>query len=144
MSVTRRSYFLSSLRLSAVSRESKSKIFLFHMPRSSIHFIPNSAATRQARSKSWLISSLMTAMRNGERARSVARDSCGKALAIAVVPTVLRKARRESGHITEPRNLTTRWVSCNGAECETVPAHTRRACFGEGTNSCSPVPYLHP
>src|SRR5438874_1411133 len=151
MSVTRRPYFFSSRLDSEISCASRSSTFLFHMPRSSIHFMPNSAATPQARSKSWLISSLMTPMRKGEWVRSVARESCGKALAIAVVPIVLRKARRESGYITEPRNLTTREGSCDGTEREIVPAHIQQARIGEEAESYklrarsySPVTYLHP
>src|SRR5882757_3878586 len=42
-------------------------MFLFHIPRSSIHDIPNSrATTSHERPKSWLISSLITARRNGD------------------------------------------------------------------------------
>src|SRR2546430_4711161 len=57
-------------------------MFLFHMPRSSIHFMPKSDATWHARSKSWLISSLMTATRNGELATPAkARGSAQAAVA---------------------------------------------------------------
>ena len=42
-------------------------MFLFHMPRSSIHPMPNSCdATSQAWPKSWEISSLITETRNGD------------------------------------------------------------------------------
>lgn len=67
MSVTRSLYFSSMRRASAISLGSRLRMFLFHIPRSSIHRIPNSHdATSQERPKSCEISSLITAMRKGD------------------------------------------------------------------------------
>src|SRR5579864_5616320 len=53
MSVTRSLYFSRIRRASAISLASRFRMFLFHIPRSSIHSMPNScAATSQARPKS--------------------------------------------------------------------------------------------
>src|SRR4029077_13925315 len=104
MSVIRKSYFFSNRKDSAISSESKSRIFLFHIPRSSIHFIPNPDTTSQARPKSWLISSLMTATRNGEVDKSAEGDLvelfsgllCANRLLATVNPIVATNSRRET------------------------------------------------
>src|SRR5215475_13243483 len=70
MSVTRKLFFLSSRTASSISFASRAAIFLFHMPRSSIHSMPNCLeATSQAWPKSCEISSLMTAILNGDLLR---------------------------------------------------------------------------
>src|SRR5258707_15838335 len=67
MSVTRSLYFSRMRRASATSLASSLRMFLFHMPRSSIHSNPNSREMiSQARPKSWPSSSLITEMRKGE------------------------------------------------------------------------------
>src|SRR6267143_3194647 len=67
ISVTRSLNFSRMRRASATSVASSFRIFLFHMPRSSIHSKPNSRdMTSQARPKSWPSSSLITEIRKGE------------------------------------------------------------------------------
>jgi hypothetical protein len=78
-------------------------MFLFHIPRSSIHFMPNPDATWQARSKSWLISSLITATRNGELATLPAK-ALGSANPAAANPTLDRNCLREKQEIIGAEN----------------------------------------
>ena len=67
ISVTRRLFFFRMLFASAISLASRFTTFLSHMLRSSIHSIPNCCdATSQARPKSCEISSLITAILNGD------------------------------------------------------------------------------
>src|SRR5215469_2882257 len=67
MSVTRSLFRSRMLRASAISLASSLARVLFHMPRSSIHCMPNSfAVISQERPKSCVISSLITATLNGE------------------------------------------------------------------------------
>src|ERR1017187_2034955 len=67
MSVTRSWYFVTIFCASAISADASFIRFLFHRPRTSIHCIPNSrAATWHAWSKSWEISSVITATRKGD------------------------------------------------------------------------------
>src|SRR5262249_8886328 len=71
MSVTRSLFFSKIRRASSISLASSLARVLFHMPRSSIHCMPKSrAAISQARPKSCVISSLITATLNGEFIRS--------------------------------------------------------------------------
>src|SRR5581483_5072565 len=72
-------------------------MFFFHMPRSSIHPMPNSwDATSQARPKSCEISSLITEMRKGE-VESVAADRREVALATVIAAIPARNSRRAMG-----------------------------------------------
>src|SRR5579862_3658199 len=82
------------LRASATSFSSSLTIFLFHMPRSSTHPMPNSRdATSQARLKSCEISSLMTEMRNGELTPGGGVNlDAALAVVMATIPT--RNSRR--------------------------------------------------
>src|ERR1700757_1723723 len=74
-------------------------MFLFHMPRSSIQDIPNSrATTSQERPKSWPISSLMTARRNGDSMGILEPNAAleaRKGNAREATPEVFRNSLRE-------------------------------------------------
>src|SRR5258708_40036056 len=86
-------------------------MFLFHIPRSSIHDIPNSrATTSHTRPKSWLISSLMTARRNGDvigkaapRAALEPKSGNAKQAAPEVFRNLLRENRAATGIISTLR-----------------------------------------
>src|SRR3954447_26327032 len=79
---------------SATSFSSRLTMFFFHMPRSSIHPMPNSReATSQARPKSWEISSLMTEIRNGEP-ESAAAYRCEAAVDTVIAAIPARNSRR--------------------------------------------------
>src|SRR5579864_794994 len=68
-------------------------MFLFHMPRSSIHPMPNSFdATSQTWPKSCEISSLITETRNGEADPPNAKRDVALATVIAAIPA--RNSRR--------------------------------------------------
>src|SRR5581483_3290742 len=98
ISVTRKLFFCRIRRASATSLASRLTMFLSHMPRNSIHCMPNSFdATSQTWPKSWPISSLMTAILKGERiAPEKANEGMDEAAAAAAVrPKPARKSRRE-------------------------------------------------
>src|SRR5579859_673861 len=99
ISVTRNLFFCRMRRASATSLASRLTMFLSHMPRNSIHCMPNSLeATSQTWPKSCPISSLITAILNGERdAPEKANAGMEEAAAPATVkPKLARKSRRET------------------------------------------------
>src|SRR6185312_1240885 len=95
MSVTRSLYFARIFFDWSISSELKSVMFLFHIPRSSIQFRPKSCeATKQARSKSCEISSLITDKRKGHSAS--ARATLGAAASTPMAPTPATNSRRDA------------------------------------------------
>src|SRR3954470_1923618 len=102
---------------SATSFSSRLTMFFFHMPRSSIHFMPNSReATSQARPKSCEISSLITEMRKGELGSGGVKREAAVATVVAAIPA--RNSRRANwtgmdvlleGLGDDKRNKSTLW-----------------------------------
>src|SRR5215469_18300554 len=120
-------------------------MFLFHIPRSSIQRMPKSrAATSHECPKSWEISSLMTATRNGDLdTGGPSRDTALETLMAAIPAT---NSRRFTADDIEAPQFDTdegahKSTTIGNAECRNPSPHLPGSRFGVSTppRGCLPV-----